>query len=258
MSFFLTILENELKKQQLILHRAKMELKNVPRGFLRARKRKNKVTMYQVIDSFEKNITESPETINALIRKKIYTISEKTATANIAVLRKALAKFQPNSFEDIIKTLPKAYYQANQFLCKTAKSTQNMLLYSPETHKHTTTSGIFVRSKSEVIIANALTSYGITFSYEELFPGKTIDGKKAYPDFKIVCSDGYIIIWEHWGLLSNIDYCTNQIGKLNLYQSQNYIINENLIVTMDDCNGGCNAQKIDEIIRTSILPHMGL
>lgn len=257
MSDIPAILSDEIKKQNLILQRAKIELKNAPTGFIRFRNRKDSMSIYHVIDNMEVNITENPEIINALIRKRINNKSKKTATANIAVLKKALANFQPNSFEDIIKALPKVYYKANKFLNNTAKSTQNMLLYSPETHKHTTTSGIFVRSKSEVIIANALTSYGIPFSYEEMFPVATSRGKRVYPDFKIVCSDGYIIIWEHWGLLSNIDYCTNQVGKLNLYQSQNYIINENLIVTMDDCNGGCNAQKIDEIIRTLILPHMG-
>ena len=39
MSTFLSILNNELEKQRLILHRVKRELKNAPKGFLRARKR---------------------------------------------------------------------------------------------------------------------------------------------------------------------------------------------------------------------------
>lgn len=256
MSTFLSILNNELEKQRLILHRVKRELKNAPKGFLRARKRRNTVSLYHVTSSLETNVTKNPEKIKALIDQKINAKIEKAINANIAVLQKALADFQPYEYNDIIKTLPDVYRLATRFIPEIPKATQNMLLFSPETHKHTTTSGIYVRSKSEVIIANALTSYGIPFSYEEMFPVATSKGKRVYPDFKIVCSDGYIIIWEHWGLLSNIDYCTKQVNKLNLYQSQNYVIGENLIITMDDCNGGCNAQKIDEIIRTSILPHM--
>lgn len=257
MSNILATLNYELKKQCMALEHAQIELGKAPRGFLREKKRVKSVGLYHVVDNREINITERPEIVTALIRKKINAKIIKTAKVNIAVLKKVLAVFQPNSYNDIMKTLPKVYQQANNILNKTAKATQNKLLYKPETHKHATTAGIYVRSKSEVIIANALTSYGIPFSYEEMFQVKTRDGKRIYPDFKIKCSDGYIIIWEHWGLLADIEYCIDQAYKLNAYNSQNYIIGENLIITMDDHNGGCNAQKVDEIIRTAILPHMG-
>lgn len=257
MSNILETVNYELKKQSNELQRAQIELEKCPPGFLRMRKRIRSVTYYQVIGNREINITDSPEIVTSLIRKKINEKVLKAATKNIAVLKKVLAAFQPNNYSDLMKSLPEVYQQANNLLYKTANATQNKFLYKPETHKHATTAGIYVRSKSEVIIANALTSYGISFSYEELFHIKTIDGKRIYPDFKIKCADGYIIIWEHWGLVSDIEYCIDQAYKLNAYNSQKYVLGENLIITMDNCNGGCNAQKIDEIIRTTILPHMG-
>ena len=181
----------------------------------------------------------------------------KTASANIRLLEKVRAVYQSNDYGDVLDILPPSYKMANTEIYKNKMSTQNKLLYSPQTHIHKTISGVFVRSKSEAIIADTLTSYGIPFSYEEQFPGLTKDGKKLYPDFKIKCSDGWIIIWEHWGLLTKLNYCIDQAYKLNVYHNQGYNIGQNLIITADDNHGGCSAQQIDQIVRTLILPHMG-
>ena len=163
-----------------------------------------------------------------------------------------------NDIDNIFKKLPKSYATANKELLKNVKSaTQNTFLYSPETHIHNTKSGVKVRSKSEVIIADTLTKYGIPFEYEPLFEGRTEEGKRMNPDFRIKCADGYVFIWEHWGLLIEISYCMQQGKKLNAYQKNGYVVGENLILTADDDKGGCNAQTIDEIVRTKILPHMG-
>lgn len=68
---------------------------------------------------------------------------------------------------------------------------------------HETLSGDFVRSKSEVIIANILYQSGIPFSYEALLaaPG----GAPKSPDFTIQWR-GKTYYWEHLGMLDLEDY----------------------------------------------------
>ena len=85
---------------------------------------------------------------------------------------------------------------------------------------HHTRKGIYVRSKSEVIIADLLHSKGIDFVYErELVLG----GSKRLPDFTIEDADsGETYYWEHLGMLSNASYKRKWQAKLVWYASHGY------------------------------------
>jgi len=64
---------------------------------------------------------------------------------------------------------------------------------------HRTARGEMVRSKSEVIIANALTAKCVDYAYERPL---TIEGVTKYPDFTIEdMESGRILYWEHCGML---------------------------------------------------------
>jgi hypothetical protein len=69
---------------------------------------------------------------------------------------------------------------------------------------HRTTSGVLVRSKNEVIIANILTELGVDWTYEEPFTGD--DGRVVRPDFTIRTDAGMTVLWEHLGLLDDVQY----------------------------------------------------
>ena len=71
--------------------------------------------------------------------------------------------------------------------------------FHPEQLIYQTKSGILVRSKSERMIADFLSEHGIPFRYEAKL---LIDGKAYYPDFMILCEDDTLILWEHFGLMS--------------------------------------------------------
>src|SRR5690606_5721487 len=61
---------------------------------------------------------------------------------------------------------------------------------------HRTANGTLVRSKSEVIIADALAGAGVDFEYELPFSGH--DGTIRLPDFTIEdAATGDLFIWEH-------------------------------------------------------------
>lgn len=80
---------------------------------------------------------------------------------------------------------------------------------------HKTESGIWVRSKSEVIIANILHRSNIGFQYEEkLFYN---DKQWKEPDFTIRHS-GSTWYWEHLGLLGNEQYNERWQEKKKIYQ----------------------------------------
>jgi hypothetical protein len=69
---------------------------------------------------------------------------------------------------------------------------------------HRTANGTLVRSRSEVIIADALSAASVDFAYERAFRGhETI----RLPDFTIEdATTGELYIWELLGLPSNPQY----------------------------------------------------
>jgi hypothetical protein len=69
---------------------------------------------------------------------------------------------------------------------------------------HRTSRGEFVRSKSELAIAEKLNGMGISYVYEQPLQ---LDGKTRWPDFTIVDEDsGITYFWEHLGMLSDPQY----------------------------------------------------
>jgi hypothetical protein len=83
---------------------------------------------------------------------------------------------------------------------------------------HRTSKGLAVRSKSELIIAESLTTANIPFEYERPL---TLGGTVRYPDFTIDDEiSGQIFFWEHLGMLDRKDYSRSWDKKLSWYRSQ--------------------------------------
>jgi ATP-dependent DNA helicase RecQ len=79
-----------------------------------------------------------------------------------------------------------------------------------------TLSGDFVRSKSEVIIANILFQSGLRFTYEKFL--LTPDGVGYLPDFTIE-QNGKTCYWEHLGMLDVDDYAQEWQLKKAWYEA---------------------------------------
>ena len=80
---------------------------------------------------------------------------------------------------------------------------------------HRTSKGVAVRSKSELLIAEALTAAAVDFEYEKPL---TLSGQTRYPDFTIEDEiSGRTIYWEHLGMLDRPDYRASWERKLAWY-----------------------------------------
>ena len=107
-----------------------------------------------------------------------------------------------------------------------------------------TDDGNHVRSKSEVIISNALFSSGIKYSYEEKLFYE--ENKWIEPDFTISLSSGKKLFWEHIGLLGSEDYDNRWRAKLNIYLDK---FPNQLIKTYESGNISKDAQAIIKRIK---------
>lgn len=118
---------------------------------------------------------------------------------------------------------------------------------------HRTARGEMVRSKSEVIIANALAAKGVDYAYERPL---TLDGVTKYPDFTIEdMESGQTIYWEHCGMLHVPSYRRRWEEKLEWYRTHEIRAHEDgagpagtLIVTRDEANGSIDSARIAAVI----------
>lgn len=255
-SLYVTI-ERALQLQKKILDKIEHQIIKA-NGYLIIRESGTRRLYYQGIKiktgagwrTKSKNISDSPKLIRDLAQKGLNKKLKRIYTRNIRVLEDILNKYIPLT-SDVL--MPEKYRE----ILVENNNGENYKTYpfDPAVHIHATVCGIMVRSKAEVIIANALWHYGIPFVYEELFPYRSEDGKWLYPDFTIHLPDGQTIIWEHWGLLDKHNYCLHNAEKLYTYNQNRYVIGKNLIITQDDADGACDSAFIYQIIEQYILPY---
>ena len=247
------LISRELASQEKQLSNLISEKKHFPQGYLYIRKGKKKNLFYQIIRNRttdkQINISNNSNLIKQLAQKKIHKKLMKAYKNNILAISRFLRQYQPLDAkalfsEDLRKIILEPLQQPTHY---------ERAPFDPLIHIHETVCGILVRSKSEVIIANALWHFGIPFCYEEIF--HTFDGEYFYPDFTIHLPDGSVIIWEHFGMLSKKRYCERTAKKLYYFQNGNFTIGKNLIITQDDSKGDCDSASIYHIIETYILPH---
>lgn len=121
----------------------------------------------------------------------------------------------------------------------------------PEFLTHKTFSQYNVRSKSEVMIANALFSNRIPFRYECVL---TLDQTNFYPDFTIRHpKTGERIYWEHFGMMDKPSYCSSAFNKLRIYAEHGIIPTINLITTYETHNTPIDSVKIQNIVHEYFL-----
>lgn len=118
---------------------------------------------------------------------------------------------------------------------------------------HRTSKGLAVRSKSELLIAEALLSANCPFEYEKPL---TLGGTTRYPDFTIEDEiSGTTIYWEHLGMLERADYRASWEKKLAWYRAHGVHPKDEsedgapmLVMTTDSSGSGLDMAQINKLI----------
>jgi len=116
----------------------------------------------------------------------------------------------------------------------------------PEGLIHVCNAGKFLRSKSEVIIANALYDNRIPFRYEETLELGDI---VIHPDFTILhpATDN-VLYWEHFGMMEDEKYINIWEQKMRLYIQNGIIPGIRLICTYETKEHPINSLQVQKII----------
>ena len=113
--------------------------------------------------------------------------------------------------------------------------------------EHYTCKGERVRSKSEVMIADALSRAKVPYRYESEL---NLHGIVIHPDFTILrIEDRKEIYWEHLGMMDDPDYCYNALQRLRLYEENGLYPGIDVIVTMETTRLPINQAVIKKMIK---------
>jgi hypothetical protein len=118
---------------------------------------------------------------------------------------------------------------------------------------HRTSDGRAVRSKSELLIAEAMLQAGVAFEFEQPL---TLGGSTRYPDFTIEDDiSGRTIYWEHLGMLDRADYRASWEQKLAWYRANGVHPAAEappgapvLVTTEDSARSGLDMTRVKQLI----------
>ena len=116
-----------------------------------------------------------------------------------------------------------------------------------------TLKGEYVKSKSEVIIADRLTYYGVPYVYEVTTAKDAFDEMRS-PDFLVLnkrTKKEYF--WEHLGRMGDPQYAAKNQVKMEQFARQGIIPGKNLIVSFECSERPLSTEYVDSIIKEMLI-----
>lgn len=110
-----------------------------------------------------------------------------------------------------------------------------------------TDKGERVRSKSEILIANALNKYNIPYRYE--YPLYLKGYGTIYPDFTVLnVRSRKEYYWEHMGMMDDSEYLEGALHRIDMYEKNDIFPGDKLILSHETLKYPLNSRNIEKLI----------
>ena len=234
-------------------------LKTAPQGSIKIVRKGRRIELYHRTSKSDREgtyINKARLTLAKNLAQKDYDLrAAKIISKKIKLLTPLEKAYPNNELEQLYERYPQKVQQlikpltlSKQEYCHQWESVS----YKGRPFDNTTTAyisdnGERVRSKSELIIANALFHSKVPYRYE--YPILIKGAGEFHPDF--LCLNphtGNEILWEHFGLMDNEDYRNNAISKLAKYSEAGFVPGKNFIYTMETSTTPLNSRFVKKII----------
>ena len=266
---FLDIVKSELKFQKHLLRQFNVLRRIKDDGQLFCQRKSNGYTNYYIKEKtggqkhyVRKKTEKEMQRVCMLQAKGLGAFAAERAEKNIKLLNQLVKGYQRVDAESILRDLPEPF--KGEQLAKGLRFHMNRHRPFPQSEKptrredlkHSTSFGLWTRSKNEAMTAEILYAAGVEFYYERKLVLVDRWGKKhvIYPDFTIILADGTVIYWEHKGMLDNQEYVESDNERMQLYYINGIYQPHNLIVTGDGPNGEYCGAQISMIVNNLLVP----
>lgn len=251
------MLLQEQKHLEDIVNKAKAGLSEVPDGYLRISKDKNKIRYYHCTeDNSGIYIPKSDKYLPQKLAQKTYNLSViKKAEARLKQIKRITKDYSDDEIEELFTSL----HPDRQILVTPVEPTWEQLihLWSAEEYKGKafqegtavilTEKGERVRSKSEKIIADFFNRRNIPYKYEKPLYLKGYG--TVYPDFTILSKrTGKEVYWEHEGMMDKQEYARSAVQKIESYQKNHIYPGDRLILTFETEQSVLNTKELEGLV----------
>lgn len=262
MNAICSTIQNRIAYIDDILGYANQFLASAPEGRLRATKSKNHLNFYHRTDPKSANgryIKKSEDAlVHALAQKEYLEKVIKRACHERELLSPLLAFYQNAPMETASEDMhllkrPKIHplFLSDEEYAKNWQMQGFARNPLPGDDELVSDRDEKMRSKTEVLIANALNRHHIPYHYERPLE---IDGKIIYPDFTVLnVRNRREYYWEHFGMMSDLQYVNNFTFKLSRYMANGIFPGRNLILSFESENQRFGTKQIEAIIQEYLL-----
>lgn len=258
------ILTNRVKQLETIIAKKQHALLNAPAGSMQANP-KGKQTYFDLIENGQRrHLKMTDQKDQALARglaQKAYDENIlKKAEKEKAALTRLVKLYDSGCAEDYYASLNRGRRQLinpirlpdDEYAVKWQARKLGSRHLSAEAAPFKTDRGEYVRSKSEMLIANKLHACGICYHYEPsltMTDHQTGSSYTAHPDFVVLnARSRRELLWEHFGMMDNTDYVNHNLRKLRDYENAGYHLGDRLIATFETLKMPLDSAYIDKII----------
>lgn len=184
----------------------------------------------------------------------------KALTEQQKAIENFLKNYDPDAAALVFDNLTEARKQLvkpifltdEEFVKQWQNETYAKLGFGKDEPEYYTARGERVRSKSEILIADALYRHNIPYRCE--FPVSSHGIVFAAPDFN--CLNVRLrkeYYWEHLGMMGNEDYANRNVKKIEKYTLADDFDETGLILTMETDKNPLNTKVIEEMIKRYLL-----
>lgn len=242
------------KKLDLQISHLQQQLKEFPPGKLICTRNQNRYKWYQSDGHNLSYIRKKnyPHAQNLAIKKYLTALLKDLSAEQLATQFYLNHYPKTNNVEQLL-THPEFQNLLSSYFTPLSTELSNWMHSDyptnpkyPEQLIHKSSSGIFVRSKSEAMIDTLLHTNKIPFRYEILLQLGEIS---LYPDFTIRHPNtGEYYYWEHFGMMDIPAYSKKVSSKLDLYISHGIIPSIHLISTFETKEHPLSIDTISKLI----------
>ena len=263
-SAFIQCLKDRQAFLETIIAEKNSSLNTSPPGKLRIIRRGKQNYYYHRKDPQDTNGTYIPRKdfglAHALAQKEYDQKMIEAAKKDLKIIQELLKKLSKQSFESCNFSLSKSYGNLIQPVILSdeafAAQWQNMPYqkkrYWDDQKEFFTNREERVRSKSELLIANALDQRNIPYRYECACNLRGFG--PVYPDFTVLnLRLRKVFLWEHLGMMDDPEYVIKAMRKLSLYENNGYYLGDRLILTHETSQEPLKSKLIDKMIDTFLI-----
>lgn len=244
--------------ETLICEKREM-IEKAPKGIINVAHSGKRLQYYYKRDSKDKKRkylrkNEMP-VVEAICQREYDEQVVERAEKERARLQQILALYEKGTCEEVFEKLKEERktfvtpitLSDDEFVSRWLKKEYTRKGFTQDYPEYYTDNGERVRSKSEILIANALKKHNVPYHYEA--PLNLKGSGIIHPDFtalNIRTRQEYY--WEHMGKMDDAEYIQHALQRINAYERNNIFPGKNLIISHETHLYPLNTQNIEQMI----------